>query len=120
MAATLAREQRIFLFGTGHSHLIPEEAFYRAGGLDAAVPIFAPSLMLHEDPERSSELERQAGLAEPLLAPYEPEPGEMLFVFSNSGVNQLPVEMALAARLRPLYRRWPAAHGAQPRRCCRA
>lgn len=98
MVETLKREQRIFVFGTGHSHLIAEEAFYRAGGLAAAVPIFSAPLMLHEDAALSSLLERQEGLAEPLLAPYRPQPGEMLFVFSNSGVNQLPVEMALAAR----------------------
>jgi uncharacterized phosphosugar-binding protein len=110
MAATLAREQRIFLFGTGHSHLLPEEAFYRAGGLAAAVPIFAPDLMLHEDAARSSALERQGGLAEPLLAPYEPQRGEMLFVFSNSGVNHLPIEMARVARARGLFVVGVSAH----------
>lgn len=110
MAAVLTREQRIFLFGTGHSHLLPEEAFYRAGGLAAAVPIFSPPLMLHEDAEHSSALERQEGLAEPLLALYEPQPGEMLFVFSNSGVNHLPVEMALVARARGLFVVGVSAH----------
>src|SRR5690606_34303209 len=91
------------VFGTGHSHMMAEEAFYRAGGLAAAVPIFSPPLMLHEDVALSSQLERQEGLAEPLLDRYAPEPGEMLFVFSNSGVNQLPVEMALAGHARGLY-----------------
>jgi uncharacterized phosphosugar-binding protein len=103
MVATLHREQRIFLFGTGHSHLLAEEAFYRAGGLAAAVPIFSPPLMLHENAKLSSLLERQEGLAEPLLAPYRPVAGEMLFVFSNSGVNQLPVEMAQVARACGLF-----------------
>ena len=103
MAATLQRDQRIFVFGTGHSHMMAEEAFYRAGGLAAAVPIFSPPLMLHEDVALSSQLERQEGLAEPLLDRYAPEPGEMLFVFSSSGVNQLPVEMALAGHARGLY-----------------
>ncbi len=103
MAATLQRDWRIFVFGTGHSHMMAEEAFYRAGGLAAAVPIFSPPLMLHEDAALSSRLEREAGLAEPLLERYAPEPGEMLFVFSNSGVNRLPVEMALAGRARGLY-----------------
>lgn len=102
MAATLQRDQRIFVFGTGHSHMMAEEAFYRAGGLAAVVPIFSPSLMLHEDAALSSRLEREAGLAEPLLDNYAPEPGEMLFIFSNSGVNHLPVEMALAGRARGL------------------
>lgn len=110
MVETLKQDLRILVFGTGHSHLIAEEAFYRAGGLAAAVPIFSPPLMLHEDAALSSLLERQEGLAEPLLAPYEPQPGEMLFVFSNSGVNQLPVEMALAGRARGLYVVGVSAH----------
>ena len=30
---TLINEKRIYLFGTGHSHMLSEELFYRAGGL---------------------------------------------------------------------------------------
>lgn len=102
MVEVIRRDRRIFLFGTGHSHMLAEEGFYRAGGLAAFTPIFDPALMLHEDAERSSALERTAGLAEPLLDSYAPMPGELLFVFSNSGVNQMPVEMAVAARQRGL------------------
>ena len=39
MAETTRRDLRIFLFGTGHSHLIAEEGFYRAGGLANVVPL---------------------------------------------------------------------------------
>lgn len=98
MAETVQRGGRLFVFGTGHSHMLAEEAFYRAGGLAAATPVFASILMLHEDPALSSRLERTAGLAKPLLDGYNPQAGEMLFIFSNSGVNYLPVEMALVAR----------------------
>ena len=38
-----------------------------------------------------------------ILDRYLPESKEMLFVFSNSGVNRLPVEMALRARERGLF-----------------
>jgi uncharacterized phosphosugar-binding protein len=102
MAETIAAGGRIFVFGTGHSHLMAEEAFYRAGGLAPVVPIFSATLMLHRNPERGSRLERSEGLAAPLLEWYGPEPGEMLFIFSNSGVNRLPVEMALEAKAREL------------------
>lgn len=103
MAATIQRDGRIFLFGTGHSHLIAEEAFYRAGGLAAATPVFSTLVMLHENPALSSHLERTAGLAGLLLDPYHPQPGELIFIISNSGVNRLPVEMALAAQERGLF-----------------
>ena len=35
----LCRGQWIYLFGTGHSHMIAEELFYRAGGLARVRPI---------------------------------------------------------------------------------
>ena len=103
MAVTTRRDQRIFIFGTGHSHLIAEEGFYRAGGLANVVPILSEHFMLHHLPALGSHLERMPGLADMILDRYTPEPEEMLFVFSNSGVNQLPVEMALRGRERGMF-----------------
>jgi uncharacterized phosphosugar-binding protein len=103
MATTTRREHRIFLFGTGHSHLLAEEGFYRAGGLANIVPILTEHLMLHHLPALGSRLERTPGLADIILDRYAPEPEEMLFIFSNSGVNQLPVEMALRGRERKMF-----------------
>lgn len=103
MADTTRRDQRIFLFGTGHSHLIAEEGFYRAGGLANVVPLLIEHLMLHHLPILGSRLERTPGLADIILERYAPQEGEMLFIFSNSGVNQLPVEMALRGRERGLF-----------------
>jgi uncharacterized phosphosugar-binding protein len=103
MAETIRQDRRILTFGTGHSHMLSEEGFFRAGGLAAVVPIFSSMLMLHENAEVSSKLERSAGLAESLLSAYTPLSGEMLFIFSNSGVNRLPVEMALVAKARGLF-----------------
>jgi len=58
MADIIRQEGRIFLFGTGHSHLLVEEGFFRAGGIAAVVPIFVPQvLMLHESARMSSQLE---------------------------------------------------------------
>jgi uncharacterized phosphosugar-binding protein len=103
MAKTTKRDRRIFLFGTGHSHLIAEEGFYRAGGLANVVPMLTEHVMLHHLPSLGSRLERTPGLAELILERYAPQPEEMLFVFSNSGVNRLPVEMALYARQKGLF-----------------
>ncbi len=103
MADTIERAERIFVFGTGHSHLMAEEAFYRAGGLAVVVPVLSTALMLHENLELGSRLERTGGLAAPLLDRYRPKPGEMIFIFSNSGVNHLPVEMAQVAAERGLF-----------------
>lgn len=103
MAETTRRDQRIFLFGTGHSHLLAEEGFYRAGGLANVVPMLVEHLMLHSLPNLGSRFERTPGLADLILERYAPEAGEMLFVFSNSGVNRLPVEMAMRGREKNLF-----------------
>lgn len=103
MAETIRGDRRIFIFGTGHSHLLAEEGFYRAGGLANVVPMLAEHLMLHSLPALGSRLERTSGLADMILDRYDPQPQEMLFVVSNSGVNQLPVEMAIRGRKRELF-----------------
>ncbi|MCP4141457.1 MAG: SIS domain-containing protein [Chloroflexi bacterium] len=103
MAEAIQRDQRIFIFGTGHSHLLAEEAFYRAGGLANVVPILSEHFMLHNLPALGSRIERTPDLANMILDRYAPEAGEILFVVSNSGVNHLPVEMALQARKREMF-----------------
>lgn len=103
MAEATRNDRRIFLFGTGHSHLLAEEGFYRAGGLANVVPMLAEHFMLHRLPALGSQLERTGGLADTILERYAPEAGEILFVFSNSGVNRLPVELALQAQERGMF-----------------
>ena len=39
LGETLAKDRWLYAFGTGHSHMLAEEIFYRAGGLAHAVPI---------------------------------------------------------------------------------
>jgi uncharacterized phosphosugar-binding protein len=102
MEQAVLEKKRIFVFGTGHSHMLAEEAFCRAGGLAAVVPIFYSALMLHESIPVEALLERTPGIAPPLLDGHKPQPGEMIFIFSNSGVNHVPVEMAMTARERGL------------------
>jgi len=87
----------VYLFGTGHSHLLAEEGHYRAGGFAAVCPVLSSSLMLHEGAVASTQLERTPGIGPTVLRRYRPRAGDVLFVFSNSGVNTVPVETALAA-----------------------
>lgn len=101
MANVIRQEQRIFLFGTGHAHILGEESYFRAGGIASAVPIFTPQvLMLHESAVMSSRLERMAELATPLLDEYDPQPGEILIIHADSGSNALPVQIAIEAKKR--------------------
>lgn len=101
VAECFDRDGMLYVFGSGHSHVFAEEAFYRAGGAARVCPILKPEHMLHEGARRSTELERQSGLAAALLEPYAIDPAtDVLLVVSNSGANALPVEVAETARAR--------------------
>ncbi len=100
VADALAGDHLVYVAGSGHSHLLAEEVFYRAGGIAAAQAILDPDLMLHLGAERSTLLEREEGRAERVLAEFPVGPGDVVFVASNSGRNAYPLEMALAAKVR--------------------
>lgn len=88
----------IQLFGCGHSHILTEEVFYRAGGLVPIKPILVEPLMLHEGALRSSGLERQNDYAEGFLKEQDFQSNDVVFVISTSGRNPVPVDVALAAK----------------------
>lgn len=92
----------IHVFGTGHSHMLAEEMFFRAGGLLPVNPILDSTLMLHIDAPKSSRMEQLTGLAEVLIEGEPVKAGDVMFVFSNSGRNAAPIEMAIEARKRGL------------------
>ncbi len=102
-ADALAEGGFVFTFGTGHSHMLAEEIFYRAGGLARVCPILEDALMLHKAAARSSALERMSGLAGALLDDVDAvREGGVMFLFSNSGCNTVAVEMAEEAAERGL------------------
>jgi uncharacterized phosphosugar-binding protein/putative N-acetylmannosamine-6-phosphate epimerase len=99
---TIGAGGMLYLFGTGHSHMMAEEGHYRAGGLAPVCPILITGLMLHESSVASTYLERTPGVVAASLDRYPLAKGDALIVFSNSGVNAAPVEMAKIAKERGL------------------
>ena len=98
VANTIKNDGLIFTFGCGHSHLPGLDAFYRAGGLANVSPMLDTDLMLHNGAAKSSRMEKMSGIAHEIFRRYTPTEKDIIFVFSASGKNQVPVEMADEAR----------------------
>lgn len=88
-ADLIQKDHLIYVFGSGHSRNIAGELYFRAGGL-------AP-IMLIEDPSGGS-AERIEGYALNFVGRYDIQPGDSVVVISNSGINPVPIEVALAGK----------------------
>jgi uncharacterized phosphosugar-binding protein len=91
----------LHLFGAGHSQLVALDGFLRAGGLACVNPIVDPALSPAAGPD-VSRVERTSGHAATVLEAEDLRPGEVVVVVSDSGVNPVPVEVALGCRDRGL------------------
>jgi uncharacterized phosphosugar-binding protein len=98
VADSIAAGGTVHAFGTGHSHMLAEELFYRAGGLVRVRPLLFEGLMLHAGAELSTSLERLPGLADALYAQHRMTAGDVLIVASNSGGNVVTSALAQLAR----------------------
>ncbi|TYR79744.1 SIS domain-containing protein [Priestia megaterium] len=98
IADAIQSHHLIHLFGCGHSHLLTEELFYRSGGLAAIRPILIEELMLHKGAARSSQLERQNDFAHTFMQDQDIRKGDICIVISTSGVNPVPIDVALLAK----------------------
>ena len=100
VADSLIADGVIHTFGTGHSHLIADEAFFRAGGIAAINPILDERLIFLKGAIESTRAERVPGFAQSLLDKEQVGPPDVAILISNSGRNNVPVEMAFEMKAR--------------------
>jgi uncharacterized phosphosugar-binding protein len=86
IADAIAADKDFLLFGSGHSGLVAHESAGRAGGL-------APALVIQD--VMDGDAERLEGMAAIMLGRYDLRAGSVLVVISHSGLNAVPVEVAL-------------------------
>ena len=102
IAGTVRADGVIQAFGTGHSQAIVLELAGRAGGSVPTNRLSIADLVLYggDDPAVLDDplLERRAGVAARLYDLAAPRPEDLFVVISNSGVNNVIVEMALRAK----------------------
>jgi uncharacterized phosphosugar-binding protein len=85
----------VHLFGSGHSVLAALEVYMRAGAFSNSKPV-----MRELDIDR---FERLPGVGTAIMRSFDGRPGEVLFIFSNSGKNPLPIEVAKKAKEKGVF-----------------
>ncbi len=86
------------LFGCGHSHLLAQDAFYRAGGLVPVHPITIEPLTLHAGALTSSKNEKDPTIIERHKHYFDFQEHDVFIVISTSGRNYAPIDAALLAK----------------------
>jgi len=89
----------VWATGSGHSALLAQEVFYRAGGLILVNFLPIPGTLLDQRPApMTSKLEKLPGLAAVVVQESPAKAGDVMIVISTSGRNAGPVDAALAAK----------------------
>jgi predicted NBD/HSP70 family sugar kinase/uncharacterized phosphosugar-binding protein len=94
----------VHTFGTGHSRIPVEELFPRYGSYPGWHPIVELSMTYHTEivgangQRQAMFIERVPGLAAAILANFVLRPTDAIMIFSATGQNTVPVEMAAICR----------------------
>lgn len=103
-AHTIANYGLVHMFGTGHSRIFVEEMFPRHGSFPGFHPIVELSLTFHNvvvganGQRQAMFLEHVEGLGQVILRNFVFSPPDCFLLFSNSGINEVVVDVALEAK----------------------
>ncbi len=103
VADVIENDGIIHVFGCGHSHIPALDTFYRAGGLANVSAMLDTDLMLHNGAAKSSRMEKMSGIGSEIFRRYNVQKKDILIVFSASGKNEVPCEVADSARKSDIF-----------------
>jgi uncharacterized phosphosugar-binding protein len=107
-AQSIASGGLVHLFGSGHSRVLVEEMYPRYGSFPGFHPIVELSLTYHNQvvgangQRQAMFLERVEGFGAVIMRNFVFVEPDCFLIFSNSGVNEVVVEVALEAKKRGL------------------
>jgi len=103
-AQAIAGDGLVHLFGTGHSRIFIEEMFPRHGSFPGFHPIVELSLTFHNlvvgsnGQRQAMFLEHVEGFGQVILRNFVFTKPDCFLLFSNSGINEVVVDVALEAK----------------------
>ena len=104
----IAGDGLVHMFGSGHSRMFVEEMFPRHGSFPGFHPMVELSLTFHNmvigsnGQRQAMFLEHVEGFGQTILRNFVLEAPDCFLIFSNSGVNEVVVDVALEARRQEL------------------
>lgn len=98
MAEAIRNGHSVFAFGASHAGILPQEMFYRTGGLAVMNAILPSEFMLNTRPvDQTSAMEKLDGYPSVILRHTPIKEGDVLLLHSVSGRNTAAIEMAMEA-----------------------
>jgi len=99
MADAIAQDRLIHVYGGGgHTTLCMGEMFFRAGGLSCINPVMETGLSVFNQALKYLELERTVNYGSAIMKYYDLQPGDLLIVFHNIGINPATIDAVMEAK----------------------
>lgn len=99
MTDAIAEDRLIHVYGGGgHTTLCMGEMFFRAGGLSNINPIMETGLSVFNQALKYLELERTVNYGSAIMKYADLQPGDLLIIFHNIGINPATIDAAMEAK----------------------
>lgn len=99
MANAIKEDRLIHVYGGGgHTTLCMGEMFFRAGGLSNINPVMETGLSVFNQALKYLELERTVNYGSAIMKYADLQPGDLLIIFHNIGINPATIDAAMEAK----------------------